>query len=379
MSKVGRFVVDGHIHCGKKDVTKGGSKLAGVNQEVESVDNSKEALYDMDAYGVDMGILLPSFNGTHTNEYVKICREHPERFRTCAVETELRLDAMKGTRRWNIDDAIKELDGYFSNDGDMVVGVGEFCPGSLGCVRDWHPTKQERFKEWCATAELCIHYDVPCYAHEFSSFNLEDPLTMLACLCSRYPEFKLIIAHGGGSGKDEIKKAVDMAARFENVYLETGYWKAEYYEFALKEQDLGAAKLLWGGGDTGSHLWYPQIVSGTVLSESNKFNYLRNNWIWTGQKATNYQPDWEGWAIHQVHRLLDLNLCTQDEINLIVGGNAARLYRLPVPDGCTFASGRPDLNIMPKEILDSIDPVERDGFPWPKDAVYVGGTHTLIF
>ena len=112
--KIGRFVVDGHIHCGKKDVTAEGTKVSGFNQEVESCDNSKEALYDMKVYDVDMGILLPSFNGTHSSAYAQICKEHPDKFRTCAVETELRLDAMHGKRKWNIDDAIKELDGYFS-------------------------------------------------------------------------------------------------------------------------------------------------------------------------------------------------------------------------------------------------------------------------
>ena len=376
--KIGRFVVDGHIHCGKKDVTAEGTKVSGFNQEVESCDNSKEALYDMKVYDVDMGILLPSFNGTHSSAYAQICKEHPDKFRTCAVETELRLDAMHGKRKWNIDDAIKELDGYFSGpDKEWFVGIGEFCPGSLGCVRDM-PTKQERFKEWCATAEFCINYDIPCYAHEFSSFNLEDPLTMLACLCSKYPKFKLIIAHGGGSKPQDIEKAVDMAARFENVYLETGYWKAEYYEYALFEQDLGAAKLIWGGGDTGSHLWYPQIVHGTRLAQSNKFYYNRNNWIWTGKKGTSYQPDWLGWATHQIHRLKDLNLCTQDEINLIVGGNAARLYKLPVPKNCSFAANRPDLNIMPREILEDPNPTKRAQFLWPEGVDYVGGAHTII-
>ena len=376
--KIGRFVVDGHIHCGKKDVTAKDSKVAGFNQEVESTDNSKEALYDMQVYGVDMGILLPSFNGTHSEAYAQICEDHPDKFRTCAVETELRLDAMKGKRKWNIDDAIKELDGYFTGPyKQYFVGVGEFAPGSLGCVRDM-PSAKERFTEWCKTAEFCIEYDIPCYFHEYAYFNMESPLTMMAAICSKYPKFKLILAHGGGSKAHDIERAVEMAGRFENVYLETGYWKAEYYEYALMEQDLGAAKLIWGGGDTGSHLWYPQIVRGSSRIESNKFYYNRNNWIWSGQKATNYQPDWLGWATHQIHRLKDLNLCTQDEINLIVGGNAARLYKLPVPDGCTFASNRPDLNIMPQEILDSRDPVQRDGFPWP-DGQYVGGTHTIVF
>ena len=140
----------------------------------------------------------------------------------------------------------------------MFVGVGEFSPGSMGVIRD-RPTKMERFKEWCQIAEFCIHYDVPCYTHEFTSYCMEEHLTMIANVCTKYPEFKVIIAHGGGSAEDDIKKACSLARNFENIYLETGYWRAEYYEYALMDPDLGASKLLWGGGDTGSHIWYPMI------------------------------------------------------------------------------------------------------------------------
>ena len=91
MSKIGRFVVDAHIHCGKKDETSKNTNVDGVYREVEAVDNSGQALFDMDAYGVDMGILLPSFIGTHSDEYAAICKRNPTRFRTCAIETELRL------------------------------------------------------------------------------------------------------------------------------------------------------------------------------------------------------------------------------------------------------------------------------------------------
>ena len=371
--KIGRFVVDGHIHCGKKDVTNKDSKVAGFNQEVESCDNSDEALYDMGVYDIDMGILLPSFNGTHSTEYANICKKHPDRFRTCAEETELRLDAMHGKRKWNIDDAIKELEGYFTGpDKEYFVGIGEFCPGSLGCVRDM-PSKKQRFEEWCATAEFCIAFDIPCYAHEFSSFNLEEPLTMLACLCSKYPEFKLIIAHGGGSKAVDIEKTVEMASRFENVYLETGYWKAEYYEFALRSEDLGAAKLIWGGGDTGSHLWYPQINPGAVLTETNRVLHNRNNWIWTGSREVHYQPNYYGWTTHQIYKLLDMNMCTQDEIDLIVGGNACRLYKLPVPEAVTFMSARPDRNVMPEEILYGSGKTPRTGFTCPPNVDFIAG------
>ena len=106
--KLGRFVVDGHIHCGKKDAAKTDSKIKGIMAEVEPEDNSDQALWDMDAYGVDMGILLPSFLGTHTEDYAAMCKRHPNRFRTCAIDTETRLAAARG-KKWCLEDSIKEF------------------------------------------------------------------------------------------------------------------------------------------------------------------------------------------------------------------------------------------------------------------------------
>ncbi|MBE6017018.1 MAG: hypothetical protein E7233_05335 [Lachnospiraceae bacterium] len=378
MSKIGRWVVDCHIHCGKKDTTSKNATYDGVYREVESMDNSGEALFDMDAYGVDMGILLPSFIGTHSSEYAAICKRNPTRFRTCAVETELRLACTKGKDTWTIEKALKEHEEYFSGpDKEWFVGIGEFSPGSMGVIRN-RPTKLERFKEWCQIAEFCINYDIPCYTHEFTSYCMEEHLTMIANVCTKYPAFKVIIAHGGGSAEDDIKKAVALARNFENIYLETGYWRAEYYEHALIDPDLGAAKLLWGGGDTGSHIWYPMIRKGAVRAEKTLVYNNRSNWIWSGQKSVDYQPDFLGWATHQIHRLKDMDLCTQDEINLMVGGNAARLYKLPIPKNCTFAANRPDLNIMPREILNDPVPTTRTQFLWPEGCEYVAGAHTII-
>jgi hypothetical protein len=82
----------------------------------------------------------------------------------------------------------------------------------------------------------------------------------------------------------------------------------------------------------------------------NEHKVFFNKMTWPSQndpKELPYQPDWYGWATHQIHRLKDLNLATQDQINLIVGGNAARIYNLPTPKPFDemFAHGRPDLYI----------------------------------
>ena len=54
-----------------------------------------------------------------------------------------------------------------------------------------------------------------------------------------------------------------------------------------------------------------------------------------------YQPDWYGWGMRTVDRVGDW--LTQDEINLIMGGTAAKLYKLPVPYPRMFPEGRPDI------------------------------------
>ena len=369
--KLGRFVFDGHIHCGKKDSAKKDSKVSGLLAEVEEVDNSDMIIYDMDAYGVDMGMLLPSFTGTTNEGHKKIVQRHPDRFRSCCMDTTTRLNAVRGIKPWNIEDACKELDDVLTRDPDIFRGIGEFAPGSMGCVRE-RPTRYERFREWCMIAEVATAHDVPVYFHEYASFNQEEPFTMLANVCFKFPNLKVIIAHGGGYKGYEIEKAVTLASNFEHVYLETGYWKSEYYEYALKDYHVGARKLIWGGGDTGSRIWYQQAMQpGAILVEKTKIWNNRNNWT-PERREAEYQPDFYGWATHQIHRLKDLDLCTQDEINLIIGGNAARLYKLDLNPLITFCSGRPDLWVP--SLAEMEQEAVRTGYSLPDDYDYIPNT-----
>lgn len=114
--KLGRFVFDGHIHCGKKDAAIPNSRLKGIQAEVEEVDNSDMILYDMDAYGIDMGLLLPSFTGTTNEGHKAIVKRHPTRFRSCCMDTQTRINAARGKKEWNIHDAVKEIDDALTND-----------------------------------------------------------------------------------------------------------------------------------------------------------------------------------------------------------------------------------------------------------------------
>jgi ferredoxin len=122
--------------------------------------------------------------------------------------------------------------------------------------------------------------------------------------------------------------------------------QACYYQV---KKNIGCKLLISGGGDTGSRIWMMHRLrpGARYLNEHQIFF---NKATWPAEhdpQELPYQPDWYGWPTHQIHRLKDLNLATQDQINLIVGGNAARIYNLPTPKPMNemFAHGRTDLYV----------------------------------
>jgi predicted TIM-barrel fold metal-dependent hydrolase len=352
--KIGRWVVDCHIHCGKKDArSPDANPKHGLFGEVVPSDNSDWALFDMDAYGIDMGILLPSFTGTTNEMHAEIVKKHPTRFRSCCMDTTHRIKVARGEEKWNIETAIKEIDEAVTNNPDVFVGIGEFAPGSMGVIRK-PPSYEQRLEEWCAIAELAIKHDLVAHFHEYGmqsgmSIKPSEAYDVLAMVCARYPECKILINHGGGQREEEIREALRLAGSFPNLYYETGYWKAEHYEMAIWDANIGPSRLVWGGGDTGSRIWmHHRLRPGAKYLPEHQIFYNKMTWPAENEpKELPYQPDWYGWATHQIHRLKDLNLATQDQINLIVGGNAARIYNLPTPKPMNemFAHGRLDLHI----------------------------------
>lgn len=108
-----------------------------------------------------------------------------------------------------------------------------------------------------------------------------------------------------------------MAANHENVYLETGlYWTELYYK-ALSDPNVGPEKLMWGT-DWGASIpiqtqlgQHPQTFAAQVSKEG----------------IITHQPDIMGWSLKQVARL-DIS---QDDMNLILGGNALRVYKIDFP------------------------------------------------
>ena len=104
---------------------------------------------------------------------------------------------------------------------------------------------------------------------------------------------------------------------------------------ALDDPNVGSAQLIWGH-DYGN---VPQYMTRPPNKQSGaaKPPYFMKRW----PHVPTYQTDFWGWAITQI-RILK-RWITQDEINLIMGGNAARIFKLPVPYARMFPEGRPDI------------------------------------
>jgi hypothetical protein len=110
---------------------------------------------------------------------------------------------------------------------------------------------------------------------------------------------------------------LNVAASHRNVFLETGQWWAELYDKPLKDPNIGAKKLVWGAawGEPLTQQWMPGSIPTT---------YCCGN-IYEPQQSR--QPDIWGWSLRELGRL---NI-PQDDLNLIMGGNAAWLYKVKTP------------------------------------------------
>lgn len=375
MSKMGRFVVETHGHIstlydsvGDNPQPEGwdGLPMRPGQGEVEHVENIGLTLWDMDCYGVDMVMLYPSMIGTTNEAQLEIVDKYPDKFRAWCSDQTTKLKAHREGIPWTIDAAAEEIDAALAT--GRYIGIGEFVP------RSWDPnhiyTFEERFQEYCIFFDLARKYKVPIAYHELQWSDLYwDPWVLLDRLSSRYPDVKIVVNHGGQSigdytmGDWKIRKSLKSAGRYSsrnpepNVFLEVGTWTAEEIRMAVEDPNVGPTQLLWGS-DYGNVPQYLHVdaARGQQFSSSMK--------RWPATPA--YQSDWWGWERTQIERLKQW--VGQDEINLILGGNAAKLFKLPVPYERMFLCGRPDINgIHWKESIPYI-PIEQVMYPDEKAA-----------
>ena len=114
------------------------------------------------------------------------------------------------------------------------------------------------------------------------------------------------------------EKCLNVAASHHNVYLECGQWWAELYEKPLKDPSIGPERLVWGtdwGASCTTQMWMPGCVPETYVSQN----------IHLGPPT--HQVDIWGWSLRELGRL---NI-PQDDLNLILGGNAVRIFGIKTP------------------------------------------------
>ena len=349
--KLGRFVVETHAHAQRfaagKALTEqqdqrqdqsedGGERhqweqLSGTLSGLEPYDNSKRLLYDMDCYGVDMCVLLPAY-GMTDDLNLEIVEKHPDKFVAECVGVAYTQRALNGEEEWSIEGQCAELDRLLST--GKFVGIGEVSPYMpMGPTDHQKPVSHETaVRNMLAIMEVAKRHDVVARVHTGSAMGYDLPYSFGATgpfnynplwvhdVASAFPDVPIILDHGGVAGwwsERLYEDCLHVAASHDNVYLETGLWWAELYEKALADPNIGADKLLWGT-DWGASLpfyhqpgRYPETYP---LQRRDK-------------GVVTHQVDFWGWSLRELGRLR----IPQDELNLILGGNAVRLYNLEVP------------------------------------------------
>ena len=139
-------------------------------------------------------------------------------------------------------------------------------------------------------------------------------------LATEYPDIPIVFDHGGMQGgrwETLFEECVQVAANHHNVYLETGLYWTELYIKALSDPNVGPEKLMWGTD------WGASIPIQTQLGQHPQTfaAQVHRDGIIT------HQSDIMGWSLKQVSRL---NI-SQDDLNLIMGGNALRVYKIDFP------------------------------------------------
>ena len=339
--KLGRFVIDTHVHAqrhaagpefkklGLKDPRKIQYKdLAGIMPHLKTYDNSKRLLYDMERYGVDMCILHPAF-GMSNELNMELVEKYPDKFRALVLPKGTTDKAKAGEIEWTIEAAVEELDRLLST--GKFIGIGEGMPsrphGSTKYIKTY--TQTERMDELRKVMDVAGKHKVPVRVHTGSPMGYQITYTVwpenfhpnwIRDLAAEYPDVPIIFDHGGMQGgrwETLVEECIQVAANHENVYLETGLYWTELYCKALADPNVGPEKLMWGTD------WGASIPIQTQLGQKPQTFAAQVH----KDGIVPHQVDIMGWSLKQVSRL-DIS---QDDMNLILGGNALRVYKIDFP------------------------------------------------
>ncbi len=337
--KLGRFVIDGHVHSQrhaagdalKKKLAENprGDKLryrdlCEIMPHLKAYDNSERLLYDMNCYDVDMSILMASYGMTN-EQNLALVEKYPDRFAALCISKETYDRAERGEIEWTMEEACKELDRLLST--GKYVGIGEGFPADPKVLyRKKRISQTDRIDEMLQVMEVAQKHGVPVHYHTGFAMGyhlgIPEALSPLWAheLAATYPEVPIIFDHGGMAcwwWEHLVDQCLHVAASHDNVYLETGlYWTDLYYK-ALLDPNVGPEKLIWAT-DWGASI--PVYAQPGHKPPTYAMQLIKEG-------VVTYQVDLMRWSLRQLDRL-DIS---QDDLNLILGGNAIRLYKLKFP------------------------------------------------
>ncbi len=338
--KLGRFIIDTHVHAQRhaagKELKKLGADnpkkadyrdLSKVMRNLTTYDNSERLLYDMKCYDVDMCILCSAF-GMNNEINVQLVEKYPDKFRALCCAKETADKARAGEIEWTIEAACEELDRHLST--GKFIGIGEGAPGHPLHMQTRRTIDQsERMDQLRKVMDVARKHKVPARVHTGSPGMYPIPFTYwpenwnpywIHDLAGEYPDVTIIFEHGGMQGgdmEDLVDQCVQVASNHDNVYLETGLYWTELYHKALKNPNVGPEKLIWGTdwGASQPVQTRPGVHPETFVMQVHKHGVVA------------HQSDIMGWSLRQLSRL---NI-SQDDLNLILGGNALRIYNIDFP------------------------------------------------
>jgi len=353
--KLGRYLVETHCHAqrhaariqasgegeygdlAKKMVTATPADEATDDDDVIIYDNSDRVIRDMETYDVDMCVLLPGTFGFTNEMHAEIMAEHPEKFVAAAYPVQTMKAAQRGEIEWTAERAAEEVDEWLEEDGFRMIGEGiPYDP-----TRDEPMTWRERKEEVRAFFDVAAKHEVPVRWHTgyvsgyaaglgiFDNFpDWSDP-TLAAQLKEEYPEVPIVFDHGGMQAtwrEHHVDQCCQVAATFDDVYLEIGLYWADLLKKPLTDPNISVEQLLWGTD------WGASMPEVSRPGEDPPYYWDQL----TDRGLPAHQVDFWGPSLRQLQKYAMERDLPQEELNLILGGNAVRLFDLDVPDHRMF-------------------------------------------
>ena len=261
-------ITDAHVHPAGpamesvEDYTTMEKLMLEKQAEAERVES---VLKLMDKYGVDKAIGLISLGISilpqENERLIKVAQECPDRFP--AVMVGFSMPPVPG--ELNGEDAAREIESYLKI--PVVKGVGEWALMGAAGMEEWPQlwAKYRPIMDVLAEhkAVALFHTGIAPYLHRTprtrsnskKGWSAQRALwfsnpAFIDDIATEYPDVPIIIAHIGVQGFFYFGAYADMAllvaARHENVYLETSSAPIEVVEKAVCDPAIGPEKILFG-------------------------------------------------------------------------------------------------------------------------------------